>query len=772
MANIFIAYPSDLSEIGDAIEAGAKSFGKENVLTWRHGVTPGEFIGQAVRERISECEVLIADVTIHNFNVTYEIGYAIGLGKKVIPIVNKSIKGAAKYINDLGIFDTIFYESYENSVDVNQILRSSNSRHPLFSGIRSINSQQPCYLLDALRRTDFANGVVSCVKRNGIFFRSFDPREDARMSTPDAIKNVSSSACVIIPFLKDHIDDSTFHNLRGAFIAGLSHAMKIETVLLQHDDSPIPIDYRDFVRSVKNVSEIDDVFRDIPKKVLQTVQSFSRHDAKISTRLLEQIDLGASAAENEYRSLGAYFVDTFEFKRALRGEGRLIVGRKGAGKTAIFWQVRDSLRSRQNLVVLDLKPETYQLRKLKEKILNFLSEGTKEHTIWAFWEYILYLEISRSILDNDKYIIDRDKKLYDKYLKLDDLYFGNQDTYMAEGDFSERLSKLIDRISERFRAQLPEEKGKFLSQPEITEIIYIHNLPQLREQVHEYMEVKEGLWLLIDNIDKGWPARGITEDDALIVRTLVEATRRIERRMSRAEIDAHTLIFIRNDVYEHLIENTPDRGKEGLISIDWTDPDLLRRLLLERLVYSGVAEGRDFYLVWQKICCPAVNGEESSAYLIDRSLMRPRFLLRLVELCLSHAINIENDKIEQEDIEKGLVSYSMTLLKDIGMEIRDIDERFERLPQIFIGLDDQITEKVLHELLEVEFPALDDRTKAIDHLLWYGVLGVVEGLRHLFIFDVHYDFEIFMARVRKIKREKGNIDYVIHKAFWPALEVN
>ncbi len=52
--------------------------------------------------------------------------------------------------------------------------------------------------------------------------------------------------------------------------------------------------------------------------------------------ILESITFGASAAENEFRELSGYYLDTEQFYRALRGEVRLVVGRKGAGKTAIF----------------------------------------------------------------------------------------------------------------------------------------------------------------------------------------------------------------------------------------------------------------------------------------------------------------------------------------------------------------------------------------------------------------------------------------------------
>src|SRR5262249_31250931 len=158
------------------------------------------------------------------------------------------------------------------------------------------------------------------------------------------------------------------------------------------------------------------------------------------------------------------------------------------------------------------------------------------------------------------------------------------------------------------------------------------------------------LWLLFDNLDKGWPTQGLTHDDVLVIRSLLEATRKLERDLSRNDIDAHSVVFLRNDVYELLVEETPDRGKESKVFIDWNDPDLLRELLRRRLVFGGLVTDLSFDKAWQAICVSHIDGEETSQYLIDRSLMRPRGLIVLVKYCRGYAVNLGHNQIEVEDI--------------------------------------------------------------------------------------------------------------------------
>jgi hypothetical protein len=73
---------------------------------------------------------------------------------------------------------------------------------------------------------------------------------------------------------------------------------------------------------------------------------------------LAQLDLGDLAAENEDAVLGSYFIKTAQYQETLRGHARLVVGRKGTGKSAIFSQLRDTYSRRaQDYLVVDLRPE-------------------------------------------------------------------------------------------------------------------------------------------------------------------------------------------------------------------------------------------------------------------------------------------------------------------------------------------------------------------------------------------------------------------------------
>src|SRR5205085_914189 len=160
---------------------------------------------------------------------------------------------------------------------------------------------------------------------------------------------------------------------------------------------------------------IDQYIADFAPEIGERFQTTSPPLNNETLTFLERLNPGASAAENELQDLGSYYLETDEYRRTSRGEVRIVTGRKGAGKTALFAQLRDRIRRDKSRLVLDLKPEGFQLLKLKDRVLDYLEEGTKEHTITAFWEYLLLLEMCHKLLEKDHEVHMRNGRLFEPY---------------------------------------------------------------------------------------------------------------------------------------------------------------------------------------------------------------------------------------------------------------------------------------------------------------------------------------------------------------------
>jgi hypothetical protein len=298
-------------------------------------------------------------------------------------------------------------------------------------------------------------------------------------------------------------------------------------------------------------------------------------------------------------------------------------------------------------------------------------------------------------------------------------------------------------------------------------LVYKGNIRDVREALSTYLAFKNGVWILFDNLDKGWSSHGLTTEDVLILRCLIDAARKIQRQMQADQHDFHCVVFVRNDVYQLLVEASADYGKESRAVLDWTDSDLLRELLRRRLIYNSLPPETPFERVWSKICISHYLGEETSQYLIDRSLMRPRNLIKLIAHCRGFAVGLARDRIEEMDFEKGLRAYSLDLITEADQELTDILGGDTNLIYHFIGEGNEFSRENLERIIiGAEVPA-EKIVNVIEFLLYYGFIGVKMNDGSVrYIFDVGYDMKILNVLVVKAKEA---LIYVLSPAFHPGL---
>lgn len=373
----FVAYPIDNADIADAMREAVdlSSTSKLRLVPWEKLANIGLQVDQLIRDRISESSVLLADITFSNFNVYYEIGFALAQEKPIIPLVNTAYHEAKFRAQSTGIFDTTGWLTYENSAQLVAKLQEWNDVSWTPNLKKDKNHLQPLFILDTITKTNARNYIFSAVTNSGVNFRAFDPAENPRLTASHAIGEVSSSAGVIVLLLKSDIVGAHLNNLRAAFVAGLAHGFGLEAQIMQFDDGPAPLDFRDLVTNSKGRLETENHVTEYCQKVLVQNQKSSGRTRKSSLGLLNKIDLGASAAEGEGELLNQYFISTGEYSRALRSAGALLVGRKGSGKSAIAIRATAELSRNKRNLILDLKPAAHNLSDLREQLLSSLDKG-------------------------------------------------------------------------------------------------------------------------------------------------------------------------------------------------------------------------------------------------------------------------------------------------------------------------------------------------------------------------------------------------------------
>ncbi len=568
--------------------------------------------------------------------------------------------------------------------------------------------------------------------------------------------------------------DSLVHNIRVAFCAGVASAVGTKLLLLQDTEDPIPLDYRELVAWTPEPKNIG---TRIAELVLELWDSHQENVAKTSdtgsSTLISKVDFGVSIAENENRRLNDYYLETADFKRAVNGDFQVVSGRKGAGKTAFFIQLRNVLRRDPKKLVLDLTPEGYQLIKFKETTLRFLSDGSKEHLLQALWEYVFLIEIAFRILRDDAGKHINDHRLTEPYLQISRFIQDRkkEDPVFGAGDFAERLEHVLQGVSRRLSKVSSESSEKELTHQNITQILYTYEIRTLVDCIRTYAGFKTGIWILVDNLDKGWSATGITPEDSRIIRCLQTGLFKLEKSL-RDLTQCRGVVFLRSDVFQHLIRSTSDRGKTQSTCLDLTSRDLLKQILVRRIQDSlGASDELDS--IWPQLFVSNIstNAQDSCEYILDRCLMRPRCLIEIVRACQGSAVTLSHERVLESDIKEGLESYSVELAKNIGLEIADVYQGAPDVIFALVGRGRRISRGDLKALVQASIQE-NSVNDFLDLIVWYGLVGPVDASsRSHFIFDHKYEMKL-LAAVHSALPTTIDPMFEINPAFWAALEVD
>ena len=756
----FFAFPSEpplikitVDELCDRVADKSKI----EFLPWPAMQVQGLKIDRLIRENIRKADFLLADITYPNFNVYYEIGFCIGSRKPFFVSVNSSVESSSRNVNLTGFFDTWGQLRYQNAAELWEQISHSSMELATSRYIKPRNHSQPLYVLDTLAKTEFRNFIFQSIANTSLEARKFDPDEAPRFPLHVAIGDVTASAGLIIPLISTDIRDSSRHNLRAALLAGLAHGFELDPLIVQFDDKPAPLDFRDFMETTRLRVEVEQVVEEYCQKTLIRNQAPSLPKGFQVRSLLENIDLGASNAENEQERLEGYFVETAQYARAERAQGAIVVGRKGSGKSAIFLRIAAEANADVRNLVVELNPSSHHLSELREALLSITTAGIFDHTIAAFWQYILYAEIllklRERLLPKAKYSF----ALLEDIRKIE-IQFGLTEEMVAS-DFTARLALVVKKLI----ASIKDSKES--NRERLTNILFEGEIPRLRDSIVRLAPDFDSVTVLFDNIDKGWPTGGLEKADIRTIRHLIDRLGRIQNELTREKIRFQHLVFLRSDVYDELVEETSDRGKYNPIRIDWTDPLQLEHLIRKR-VLSGIS-GSDADATWEAINPRMPNGRSAIDEMIANCLMRPRFLIDLCENALSFAINRGHANLTLSDINDALEQHSLYLVSYFGYEVRDISSLDEQLFFRFIGLGDVLTEGEVKAVIERATPgALPDHI--IHLLMWYGFLGIPDGeAKPVFIYDRQYDIKRLEAERLK---QGTDVLFVVNPAFMRGLQ--
>jgi hypothetical protein len=376
-----------------------------------------------------------------------------------------------------------------------------------------------------------------------------------------------------------------------------------------------------------------------------------------ATRLIDpqRLDLGAPAAERDIkRGLADYFVESDAFTRVASGARHVVLGNRGAGKSAIFQVLAQRARA-SGTHVIELAPEDYSYELLSRTMLEESKGSWAKLGAYAVaWKYLLYVLVMQELARKGPRL---------KKGPASDIYRYVRDHH--PGGLDSKLSALVSYLKRLEGIKI----GKYEASIKTRELEKLYKLEEIHHLLPALREVlkRERVIIFVDELDRGWDA---SEDAKAFVAGLFQACMSINSLSDNLRV----YMSLRQELYDNIpaLYEDAQKYRDVIEVISW-DRDSLLKLVAKRIKHSvrGLESKDDIYC-WSGVFSRMLDRrEESFSYMVERTLYRPR---ELIQFC-TRAIEVVCDRRASLPVNKAIVSeaelrHSEERTKDIAAEYR------------------------------------------------------------------------------------------------------
>jgi hypothetical protein len=436
-------------------------------------------------------------------------------------------------------------------------------------------------------------------------------------------------------------------------------------------------------------------------KINRSQFKFRRHD-----------NVGNEGAEEDKEYLRECFVDTGDLAvlRDTASTRRIVVGRTGAGKTALLLHLADVEDH-----VSWIEPDQLALQFLTNStILRYLEQlGVSLDLFYRLlWRHVFAVELIQL-----KYALRSEADQLGFFARIRELFLGDKrknealDYLLKWGehfwkDTEYRIHEVTTKLENDIRAKLGAKLDAFEAglsgsesesvedrkeithrAQEVVNAVQIQKLSQVIDILASdvFDDPQQHFFVLIDRLDETWVPDPLRYR---LIRALIETVKDLQK-IKNAKI----VIAIRRDLLQRVFRETRDAGFQEekyqalYLALTWKQSDLLNILdrRLNKLVgrqYSGQP------VSWTDIFPACIGKFDTDKYLVERTLYRPRDIIQYCNCCI--ALATDRAEITAQMVRDAESQYSTLRLRSLGDEwaadypdLLTIAELLKRRPALF-----------------------------------------------------------------------------------------
>lgn len=659
---VFSAYSSHDPNIVEQIESAIKNLNKETDLKWifwqQDMDIENTLIFCEICKHIHQSKAVLVELSDLNFNVLFEYGYSMGLGKKIYPIVgsNFNFKNVERFLQPLLGIGLGTYD--RNKLSKKILKKKFWEKHPQKSAydFDSKHLLKDNYKIDAnsifyIRNVDDSS-VSDEIEKELSESSSNLIVDDAQEENYNIFwysKQIKRSFIAIIDLGMSSDTDNLKHFLKCAFIAGICVATGRRTLIINSVHANKPSDIITIIKPYETAKAARRlVSRHIDKhaNMLSMINSYIDASHKDRPTIFDEIDLGEHVAINDKKFIENCFIEIPEYKTLNKVGYKLIIGRKGTGKSAAFFHFKQG--KHVNEVVIHQLFDKYNLNDLYTITETFNDDHDKNKIATAFWSYVLLLIIARGIIklideNRDPASPERDE-LDKSFMK----YINTSNVIDPEKSTTEQLFDILDQIKNDGAETIKQIQSKFYSQAVI----------QLKKEISNYLiDSDKTLYLNIDGLDANLDMKKNRRIISLILFNLHEVCSNLLSHL----VDRYAInLFLRTDLYLSFKDKITEKDKITKTFFSWKE-DYLIQMITCRLKENDIDHIAD--LLDDSFNIDALK-KKINRYVYER----PRDYVYMFNTFIQVAQSLKKDRIDAKVFNESLEYYTSHINESLEAE--------------------------------------------------------------------------------------------------------
>ncbi len=465
--------------------------------------------------------------------------------------------------------------------------------------------------------------------------------------------------------------------------------------------------------------------------------------------------LGDVIAENDSAMLDTAFFETPDYL-ALLGivESSIIVGRRGTGKSAIFYKLSNLWSNDKKLILINISPEDHHLIGIR-------------HFLYKF--------------DKNPHIARAVSKISWRYALINEVAIKLQSHYKADG-LSSTLTLLRhvliwrkhgNCLFSRLQSLLKEKLTASESDDLLPSILARDlEIDSLEEELNILLsKLKINARILIDRLDEGYEPGPI---NAAMVGGLATST----ITCNFAIHNFHSYVFIRDNVARELATHDPDYSRNfesKILRLHWDEQQLFYFICKRLRLAFGLTDERDLK-IWEKVTAQNLRGKSGFRKCLQLTLYRPRDLIVLLNKAFYQSQKNNRIHIDNSDIEFSAqdISYNrkLDLIKEYEASLIGIESYIEVFSNgkanfAYIDACNKISQKInVEDISPVEnqhYNIIGETEGVVKQLYSVGFIGIKNPQGSSFIFS--HDGKQHAQDFRE------DTELLIHPCYWMSLNL-